>query len=361
MQDLEGKTWIAISLDSMFNLERGKEKNMAALAEGYTPLVSARKVNNGVKSFIATPAKVIKGGNVISLNNDGDGGAGLAYYQPSDFALDTHVTALCPKNIVLPDALLYMTASISKQHSIFGHGRSISLPRAKRIQNMIPVTNSREPDYKYMAEYTKRKRLFLINKYRDYAQKRIADLGEISELPPLNEIEWQTFVVKDIADVYSGHDIYAQERIDGPTPLVTAVGTNNGIGYFVGNENTSRAEKSISVVRNGASVCKAFYHKYSALYGNDCRRMKLKHSDSEFVNIFITQMIGMQNKAFSYSRKLGTERLINLKIMLPATDSGEPDFTYMEQYTKNMMLRKYKQYLAYLDSKNKTDTIATND
>ncbi len=50
---------------------------------------------------------------------------------------------------------------------------------------------------------------------------------------------------------------------------MTAVGVNNGIGYFVGNDNDSRAEGSISVVRNGASVGKAFYHRYSALYGNN--------------------------------------------------------------------------------------------
>ena len=91
--------------------------------------------------------------------------------------------------------------------------------------------------------------------------------------------------------MYSGHDIYAQERISGRTPLVTAVGINNGVGYFVSNENNSRAEESISVVRNGASVGKAFYHKYSALYGNDCRRMKLKHSHSEFVNACVKNKV----------------------------------------------------------------------
>lgn len=353
MQNLEEKAWDAISLDSMFNFERGKEKNMAALTEGNTPLVSARKVNNGVKDFIASPAKIIKGGNVISLNNDGDGGAGLAYYQPVNFALDTHVTALHPKNAVSPDALLYMTASISKQHAIFGHGRSISLSRAKRIHDMLPITDAGEPDYNYMAAYTQQKRDAMLARYRAYVSKRIAELDKIVEIPELKATEWKAFITKDIADIYSGQDIYAQARIDGLTPLITAGGTNNGIGYFVGNENDSRAEKSISVVRNGASVCKAFYHKYSALYGNDCRRMKLKCSDSEFVNLFITQAIGMQNKSFSYSRKLGTERLLNLKIMLPVTDAGEPDYEYMEQYAKNMMLKKYKQYLTYLDSKEK--------
>ena len=43
--------------------------------------------------------------------------------------------------------------------------------------------------------------------------------------------------------------------------------------------------------------------------------------------------------------------MIHSKIMLPVNDAGDPDYAYMEQYAKNMMLRKYKQYLGYLDKK----------
>ena len=150
--------WDAIDIASIFDFERGRENNMASLNDGNIPLVSARKVNNGVKGFISTPKKTISGGNVISLNNDGDGGAGLAYYQPMDFALDTHVTALHPKENIPADALLYMTTSISKQHAIFGHGRSISLPRAKRLRNMLPVSGQGALDYAYMSEYVNGKR-----------------------------------------------------------------------------------------------------------------------------------------------------------------------------------------------------------
>ena len=122
MGKLNEKSWDAFELDSMFTFERGKEKNMASLIQGCIPLVSARKINNGIKGFVDNPKKVVKGGNVISLNNDGDGGAGLAYYQPADFALDTHVTALYPKKDVLSNILIYMTASISKQHAILDTG-----------------------------------------------------------------------------------------------------------------------------------------------------------------------------------------------------------------------------------------------
>lgn len=57
----------------------------------------------------------------------------------------------------------------------------------------------------------------------------------------------------------------------------------------------------------------------------------------------------MQSECFSYSRKLGTARAKRMQVMLPVTDSGEPDYKYMEQYVKNMMLRKYRQYLAFLE------------
>lgn len=358
LQKVDEKTWAAMRLTEIFDtISRGKRIKKSDQIPGYVPYVSSTAFSNGTDGSCGNEKNVRKFGDCLTIANSGS--VGSCFYHPYDFIASDHVTALCREG-ASQDCYLGLSALIGRLGEKYNFNREINDDRIARERVMFPF-NAGVPDYDYIEKLTQQKRHFLINKYRIYAQKRITDLGEVIELLPLNEIEWQTFVVKDIADVYSGHDIYAQERIDGPTPLVTAVGTNNGIGYFVGNENTSRAAKSISVVRNGASVCKAFYHKYSALYGNDCRRMKLKHSDSEFVNLFITQVIGMQNKAFSYSRKLGTERLLNLKIMLPATDSGEPDFTYMEQYTKNMMLRKYKQYLAYLDSKNKTDTIATND
>lgn len=165
ISDLDEKEWRPINLCSLFTFERGKEKNMAALASGDIALVSARNVNNGVKGFIKHPAKIIAGGNVLTLNNDGDGGAGLAYYQAISFALDTHVTALHPIQKIAPEALIFMSASISKQHSIFGHGRSISLQRASRIQSMVPVTDSGEPDYDYMEQYV---RNMLLRKYKQY-------------------------------------------------------------------------------------------------------------------------------------------------------------------------------------------------
>ena len=37
--------------------------------------------------------------------------------------------------------------------------------------------------------------------------------------------------------------------------------------------------------------------------------------------------------------------------VVPIDDDDKPDYAYMEQYAKNMMIMKYKQYLAFLREK----------
>ena len=160
---LEEKEWDAISISDIFNLVRGRENNMAMLGNGDTPLISAKANNNGLKGFVSA-TKIVRG-DCITLNNDGDGGAGLAYYQPIDMALDTHVTALIPKVQMGSGAMLFIAECLSGLHGFFGHGLSISNSRAKHIRVMLPLNDNKEPDYAYMEQYAKN---MMLLKYRQY-------------------------------------------------------------------------------------------------------------------------------------------------------------------------------------------------
>lgn len=141
---------------------------MQSLSFGTVPLISARKFHNGLKGFVQVPLERIREGHAITLNNDGDGGAGLAYYQPSQFALDTHVTELRPKENMSQKAMLFVAAVLSKQHKVFGHGRSINKKRLKTIRIMLPINEKGNPAWNVMSEYIKKYNLILLKRYRDY-------------------------------------------------------------------------------------------------------------------------------------------------------------------------------------------------
>jgi hypothetical protein len=113
-------------------------------------LISARNRNNGLKSFVTIPALKRHAGHVITLNKDGDGGAGLAYYQPHALALDSHVVALTPKHAATRQQLLFIVAVLSQLHDLFGHGLSISDSRLRRIRILLPATRDGNPDWRYM-------------------------------------------------------------------------------------------------------------------------------------------------------------------------------------------------------------------
>ena len=162
----------------------------------------------------------------------------------------------------------------------------------------------------------------------------------------LTDVEWREVFIEEVAEIYSGKDIYEKERTMGDTPYITATANNNGIGYFVGNNNKTLGSECISVNRNG-SVGYAFYHCYEALYGNDTRKLK-PFRKNKYTALFIAHAITSQKDKYGYGYKMGTGRLKRQKIMLPVSD-GEINYKYMENFVKNIEQKQIKNILKYLD------------
>lgn len=51
-----------------------------------------------------------------------------------------------------------------------------------------------------------------------------------------------------------------------------------------------------------------------------------------------------------YLYKFNADRMAHTSIMLPVTNIGTPDYDFMEQFGRMMMLHKYNQYLAFLET-----------
>lgn len=353
MQSLDEKTWKQFSAfgdGAPLHIETTNSSidgiRLIDDGEKSVPYITRSDANNGLARFVSAKNYEFGSddGGCITVGLDTQ----TAFYQPHKFVTGQNVQVITGENIS-EDVAQFLVPILRQQMTAKFNwgGNGATLGRMKRLSVMLPVTDSGEPDYEYMAEYARQKGNAMLAKYRAYVEERIAELGEVAEIPALDEKEWHAFHLEEIGTVTSGRDIYAIERIKGNTPYITSGGTNNGVGYFVGNINDTLDSGYIALNRNGA-VGKAFYHPSKSLMGNDCRKVHLKDADRNlFVGQFVALCLSMQSGCFSYSRKLGTARAKRMQVMLPVTDSGEPDYKYMEQYAKNMMLRKYQQYLTF--------------
>lgn len=338
---LEEVEWKIFELKELFEFERGNQNNMAKCQQGEVPLISAKKIDNGVKTFIKDNGKKLFKGNILTLNNDGDGGVGIAYYQSSVTALDTHVTALIPKFKANKNLLLFLSQLITMQRDKFSHGYSLNNLRLSKQRIMLPVDTYGNPNWQYMEDYVKRLELEQIENILEYIYRTISFHRDFQKS---QSIEWKEFWLEDVCEIKSGKDIYERERIVGKIPYITATASQNGIGYFIGNSNTTLEQGCLSVNRNG-SVGYSFYHDYLALFGNDTRKLKLKEQN-KYVGLFISRIITNQKEKYGYGYKMGTARLKRQKIMLPVNADGTIAYGYMVDQMKWLEFKEIYKILS---------------
>lgn len=343
MKKINELQWKSFLLSDLFIFDKGNQNNMNAMSEGDIPLVSAKKDGNGYKSFISENGKRLYDGHCITLNNDGDGGAGLAYYQPSKMALDSHVTALVPKTAMSKHTMLFIARSISMQRSLFGHGRSINSARLRVFRLMLPVDETNNPDFKYMETYMRTIEKRLLEQYNNYLLN-INRLGQF-EGGKFEVISWKAFSLNEICDIKPGVRLVSTDMIDGKRPFIGATDSNNGLTNFIANTNASLDSNVLGVNYNGNGVAIGFYHPYEAIFTDDVKRLKFKqHKGNKYVYLFLKAAILKQKSKYQYGYKFSGERMNRQKITLPATYDGIPDFEYMEKYMRNKESKLLLQY-----------------
>ncbi|AEN77836.1 methylase [Ligilactobacillus ruminis DSM 20403 = NBRC 102161] len=354
MKKLSENTWNAFSVDSLFPvIEATKGKTTAGLVDGdRLPYIAAAKSIIGCKICSAEAnGEWASDGNGMVFVQIGDGAAGLAHYVPISFIGMSGKTSVGYSECLNVYNGLFIERCLSSNKAFFSHGHSWTGKRLAKTKVMLPVDNDGEPGYAYMAEYAQQKRDAMLAKYRAYVEARIAELGEYVEIPKLDEKEWKEYALEKLFSVSAGKRLTNADKIDGNRPFIGATDNSNGITGFVGNSNSSCDKNILGVNYNGAP-CIAFYHPYECIFTDDVKRLHLlHHEDNEYVLLFFKTIVMQQRTKYSYGYKFKEKRMLRQKLMIPIDDDGKPDYEYMEQYAKNMMLRKYEQYLTFLRGK----------
>lgn len=337
--------WSSFNVTDLFDVEGTKTTPLKILKEKdeiekVYPYITTKSDFMGVDGFFKF---FTEEGNVIVFDSATDGNI---HYQETCFSASDHVEKLVPKfNMNKYTGFFIVAALRYALKNKFSYGYKLSQTRIKRQSLMLPVTDDETPDFKYMEDYIKN--IYYEETY-NFSKKIVEKLNTHSynNIPSLNEVCWDSFFIEAIGEIKSGKDITKKSMVPGDIPYVSATSLNNGVSAYISNTNDTLEKDCISINRNG-SVGYAFYHPYTALFSNDCR--KLVTGLDKYTNLFIVNQIKAQKDKYNYGYKMGTNRILRQKIFLPVNSNGEPDYDYMKQYMINTEISMLKKYLKYLE------------
>lgn len=347
MLSLNDRKWKEFKIDDIFVTDKGVYLHRNKMVDGICPFISAKADNNGVNGFIGNPA--LFSANSITVEKV----KFSAYYQPHDFYCSHDVTVL-QSEYLNKYCALFICTMIMKQGDKYSYGRQAQLNVTKRQNIMLPITDDGKPDYEFMEQYIKEREEYQLDKYISHCKSKLSELGSIIEVAPLEAKTYKDFFISDIFDTPKrGKRIVARNHVDGNIPLVSSIAANNGVSNFIGNRQDVQLYRNcLSIANGGVSAGKCFYEPFEFVASDHvthCKSKKLTSYQYFALSVFITKAL-FGNK-YSFTREITDSRFTREKIILPINDNEEPDYAYMEQYVKNIMIKKYSQYLNYLMKK----------
>ena len=343
MLNLKDREWRPFFLTELFpKIQRGKRLKTENHIPGRTPYVSSSALNNGVDNFISNTEKVRIFSDCISLANSGS--VGSSFYEPFSFVASDHITHL--KNEKYNKYhYLFIASILNRLSQKYNFNREINDNRISREKIMLPVDVAGNLDLDFMEQYIKERESQLIQKYKDFIGKNTQSGGVL--IDP-KSVKWKAFYINEIFSISAGKRLTKADMDNGRIPFIGATDSNNGITNWVATPNSSFDKNVLGVNYNG-SVVENFYHPYGCIFSDDVKRLHLReHADNKYILLFFKTVILQQKVKYTYGYKFNGQRMERQKILLPVNDKGHPDYEFMEQYGKQIMLEKYQQYLNYI-------------
>ena len=240
---LSNVDWMQFSLSSIFDIKDGYYNKKPPIEGGRIPFLSATQYNNGISTFYTEEIilaydkvgektskdidKRIFDGNCLTITNNGS--VGNVYYQVEKFTCSHDVTPIYLKGYKLNSSLAkFLIQMLEQSGKSFEYAKKWRPKRMRKSRLLLPVDKKGNPNWHFMEGYIKERENKKRQDLKDYYKNRLLDLVISPEI--LNDVEWKEIFIEEVAEIYSGKDIYERERTIGVTPYITTTANNNGIG-----------------------------------------------------------------------------------------------------------------------------------
>ncbi|STP12411.1 type II restriction enzyme [Helicobacter mustelae] len=169
----------------------------------------------------------------------------------------------------------------------------------------------------------------------------------------LELMQWREFVVGEIFEVKATKNGIDKNKLNGKKgkfPYITRTENQNGIDDFIAEqENYLKNESNVIII--GLDTQTAFYHNSEFYTGQNIQILKNTNLNKHNALFMIQALKNLMTK-FNWGGNGATlTRLKRGKILLPIDSKGEPNYTFMESFMRDLESKHLQKILAYYTHK----------
>lgn len=198
-------------------------------------------------------------------------------------------------------------------------------------------------------------------RYKNFIAEQLSQL-EHKDIPALDEKEWDAFSISSLfSKIQATKGKTTAGLVDGDDlPYIAAAKSIIGcqVCSAEANDEWKSEGNGMVFVQLGDGAAGLAHYAPMAFIGMS-GKTSVGYSDklNLYTGLFIERCLSSNKSLFSHGHSWTGKRLLNTKVMLPVDDEGRPDYEYMEQYAKNMMIKKYGQYLVFINRQTVTGEV----
>lgn len=346
---IDRRNWKWFRVGDLFPPQKCKCSNATELLEDGNEIayIGAKKSDNGVMRYVKRVENLVSLGNCIVFIGDGQGSVGYSLYQPVDFIGST--TLIVGYNEHLnPYNAAFLVSVLDLERFRYSFGRKYKKEVVANTKIQLPAikldNGDYTPDWKYMEDFVKDQIIPQLPKkaQRVWLQK-YNTTPQIQEQMILNTKDWKYYTIGDLFRVeLTKGDIKADEVDSGNIPLISSGEGNNGVVKYISKDGDGKAEMFPGNTITLDMFCHANYQgiPYYAVGHGRVNILFPMFDLNKYIGIFICTLINREVYRFSYGRAVYSTVAEKMRIKLPTTPSGEPDWQFMEDYIKSLPYSK---------------------
>lgn len=277
------------------------------------------RVDNLVAGYInieEIDSKYVFPKDSILVSTDGQGSHSYAYVSPIEFIPNSNVCVLIPKIHLTLNEKIFYAMIVTNNRFRFSYGRK---PKGERFTSInIPSKND-------IPHWVNQHKVSMDNYSKSVSNNFFK----------LSTDKWKWFKYVDIFDIKKGKRLTKEDIVEGLTPFIGAIDSNNGYREYIGQDPIHEGN-TITVNYNGSGVGEAFYQPNPFWASDDVNVLYPKFNLNKYIAIFLISLIRKEKFRFSYGRKWEMERMNESIIKLPVDKKGNPDWQFMEDYIKSL-------------------------